>query len=279
MVVDIHTGKILLAALGPTDSAAPSAPAVLVAGAGLAVAPPPVRTGSDIVRAVEGVWAAIRGEHPEVPATAVSVGPITGADNARRPKNIAFFAARRWRHVRTSLPSDELFIASEALATGGAGVMEIVLHEATHGIASTRLAQAVRNGEDPRKYRETSPKGYHNRIFRQIAEEVGLTCGPCNSSNGYADTELAPGTAERWGTQIKLLDKAITAYRIEDIPPEKKRKKKGRPKVEGRCGCTPPHVVTFTPEEAASQQGLLMCRGSLSPYEFAFPDSDGDCNE
>lgn len=58
----------------------------------------------------------------------------------------------------------ELFIAGELLAAGGRAVVEVMLHEAAHALATRR------------GIKDTSAAGnrYHNKRFVALAAELGL---------------------------------------------------------------------------------------------------------
>lgn len=74
---------------------------------------------------------------------------------------LGHFAPLRWSRGQDQV--HELFVGGEGLARGAAGVLATPLHEAAHGIASTRGIQ------------HTSRQGrYHNARSQAIAREVGI---------------------------------------------------------------------------------------------------------
>ena len=71
----------------------------------------------------------------------------------------------------------ELFVGGEGLARGGRDVLGTLLHEAAHGVASTRSIQ------------DTSRQGrFHNTRFRALAEELGLAVAKTGSIGWSATT-------------------------------------------------------------------------------------------
>ena len=66
--------------------------------------------------------------------------------------------------ARTRSGAPELFIAAELLAAGGRAVVEVMLHEAAHALATRR------------GIKDTSAAGnrYHNKRFVTLAAELGL---------------------------------------------------------------------------------------------------------
>ncbi len=119
---------------------------------------------SDLTAALEGLWRAIQTAHPDVPRAVITVASGGSADG--RTMKWGHYAHSAWvigagKEGRVS----EVMLAGERLAHGPLGVLETMLHEAVHGIATTR------------KIKDTSRDGrYHNERFCELADEVGLSC-------------------------------------------------------------------------------------------------------
>jgi hypothetical protein len=173
---------------------------------GGAVAPlPPVPvldpiTGSAIVAVLEETWAAIRAEVPELPHIVM----VTGS---------AFVGPGRWAHWRENGWTEkhdghnharhgEMFVAGETLAKGATFVVETMLHEGAHALATARRIQ------------DTSRQGrWHNGEFRKLGEELGLeyTKGNAHTAHGYSFMTITEVAKDRYAALITKLDTAIRA--------------------------------------------------------------------
>jgi hypothetical protein len=155
---------------------------------------------SRLVEALEQVWAGIQDRHPDVPAVVVTLGSGSIGVPAGQLK-LGHFAEQRWVTPGDPAGLAELFVGGEGLAAGPTGVLETLLHEAVHGIASVRGIQ------------DTSRQGrYHNSRFRQLGEEIGLTITKTDPI-GWSGTALAPGTAEEYVDELAVLTHALVSYR------------------------------------------------------------------
>ena len=163
---------------------------------------------AQLVTALEAVWTAIREQHPEVPSVVVTLG--AGSGN-RGGLKLGHFANQRWHVEGEDTDRDELFIGGEGLERGPEGVLATMLHEAAHGIATTR------------GIKDTSRQGrYHNTKFKAIAEELGLKVGK-DERIGWSLTELTEDTAEDYGILLDVLGQALAltdqtlAYRLREL--------------------------------------------------------------
>ncbi|MGW1666480.1 hypothetical protein [Streptomyces microflavus] len=158
--------------------------------------------GSRTIKALEGAWAAIRAQHPEVPHVLM----ITGTGQSRNSITWGHFGERRWT-VETETGTfggrtHELFAGGELLSLGGLRTMQTLLHEAAHALASVR------------KVKDTSSDGrYHNMRFVALAVELGLI-GPAASIpvHGFNNCTITDATAERYADVIAALDAARLPY-------------------------------------------------------------------
>ena len=122
--------------------------------------------GSRIISALEHAWAAIQDQHPDVPDVVIVTG--AGANQKGTPEGYQLRGhhwPERWVLGGQDQPrAPELFIAGELLAAGGRAVVEVMLHEAAHALATQR------------GIKDTSAAGnrYHNKRFVALAAELGL---------------------------------------------------------------------------------------------------------
>jgi hypothetical protein len=122
--------------------------------------------GSRIIAALEHAWAAIQDQHPDVPDVVIVTG--AGANQKGTPEGYQLRGhhwPERWvLNGQEATRAPELFIAGELLAAGGRAVVEVMLHEAAHALATRR------------GIKDTSAAGnrYHNKRFVALAAELGL---------------------------------------------------------------------------------------------------------
>lgn len=95
----------------------------------------------------------------------------------------------------------EVFVGGEGLARGAAAVFATLLHEAAHALAHAR------------GIKDTSRQGrYHNRRFKVLAEELGLSVAN-DPQLGWSPTTLTEDAAATYAEAITALDRAIRGYR------------------------------------------------------------------
>ena len=96
--------------------------------------------GSRIIGALEQAWAAIQDQHPDVPDVVIVTG--AGSNQKGTPEGYRLRGhhwPERWiLEGRDEQRAPELFIAGELLSTGGRAVVEVMLHEAAHALATRR---------------------------------------------------------------------------------------------------------------------------------------------
>jgi hypothetical protein len=175
------------------------------------------RPTSQLLAVLERCWAAIRRQHPEVPAAVVVVA--AGSDRRQGLFKWGHFAALRWRPRpvegeggggAAALP--EVLVAGEGLERPPLEVVGTLLHEAAHAVA------------DVRQLRDTSRDGrYHNRRYRQVAEELGLDVEEM-APYGHARTTMRPQTAARYADQVEELAAALVLYRVAEVAPQRRRR-------------------------------------------------------
>lgn len=147
----------------------------------------------DVVAALHAVWAQVQAKKPNLSQAIIIVA--SGSEEVRTPKR-GHFGADRWEV--DSKPYAEVLIAGEILGEGPESVLSTLLHEGAHCLAKDR------------KKTDTNKGGkYHNKIFKALAEELGLIVE--KSNRGWNVTCLAPGTAGKY--DLKPLEAALKGYR------------------------------------------------------------------
>lgn len=156
---------------------------------------------SELVEAIEDVWAAIRWRHGDVPEVIVTLG--AGSIGSRSGLRLGHFGA--WRWVRGEDQVHELFVGGEGLERGATPVLGTLLHEAAHGAAVVR------------EVKDTSRQGrYHNKKFKVIAEELGIDVEH-DDSLGWSVTTVPQATQDLYAAQVSRLAAAITAHRRAEV--------------------------------------------------------------
>ncbi|NLA35968.1 MAG: hypothetical protein GX868_09810 [Actinobacteria bacterium] len=111
----------------------------------------------------------------------------TGVERGRLSK-LGHWWGGQW--IADGTPRGEVLLAGEALHLKPTDVFEVLLHEAAHGLNTSRGVK------------DTSRGGrYHNAKFKATAIEVGLRVGSM-PPYGWAKTELAPATVEHYSSEI-----------------------------------------------------------------------------
>ncbi len=152
-------------------------------------------TTAELVSTLETGWAAIRANHPEVPAVVIIVGSGTASKQAR----YGHFAPIRWQHGDNQLA--EVLISGEGLKRPVEEVFTTLLHEATHALAHAR------------EIKDTSRQGrWHNQKFADLASELGLDTTK-DPKIGWSLCTLRAETATTYKPVIADLKKALIAFR------------------------------------------------------------------
>lgn len=132
---------------------------------------------------------------PDARQAADPGGENIGPDGHGTPGAILRDAVRLRNELFSARP--EVFIATELLAEGAAGVFGVLLHEAAHAVAAMRGTT------------DTSRQGrYHNGRFKLIAEEVGLA-GTRDPEIGWSFTTLSETTARDFKQTLEPLEDAL----------------------------------------------------------------------
>ena len=172
----------------------------------------------------------------------------------------------------------ELFIAGELLPAGGHAVVEVMLHEAAHALATRR------------GIKDTSAAGnrYHNKRFVALAAELGLR-GPDvpDKITGWSDCTLTGQDAyESYADVAAAIDRARLPFLADLASPARPgggedqgdgqtgtpRKRGGR-RVPAECACQPePRRIQLTPNQI--EDGPIICGLCCAPFELTEDSQD-----
>ena len=213
-------------------------------------------TGSRIICVLEHAWSEIRTRHPDVPPVVVITG--TGRES-RGYATLGHFGAERWQHAGGRLP--ELFIAGELLAgrgghSGGRTVLKTLLHEAAHGLASSRRIKDC-----------SRQNRYHNTRFAALARELGLT--PPTEPHptlGYSGATLDDQAAATWQNVIDAIDAADLPHlsALPAAPASLAASTRAGTRFTVACGCEPARSLSITPRQY--ETAPLICGVCFEPF-------------
>lgn len=156
---------------------------------------------SELVAALERVWARIRRAHPEVPQVVLITG--MGLDPRRKGLRLGHYARDVWDVDGDVRP--EIFLGGEGLKRGARDVLGTLLHEAAHALAAVRDIQ------------DTSRQGrYHNKRFKLLAEEVGISVEH-DSRIGWSPTTVPDATWQKYQHSCGKLEAVLILYRDSKV--------------------------------------------------------------
>ncbi|WP_330335818.1 hypothetical protein OHS33_39485 (plasmid) [Streptomyces sp. NBC_00536] len=247
-------------------------------------ATPVAEIAAGVTAALVAGWNAIRVRHPDLPEAVVSMATGGRASSVE----LAHFAPRRWRLREGDAVHHEVFVTAESLADGADKVFGYLLHEAVHAVCEAR-------GED-----DCSASQYHNKVFRRVAQELGLIerqhIEPkWKKKYGFAGySVLSEETKTAYAEQITALDAAMQATRTPDLylsstrggggkgkstggvdasagddtgeesETPAKKEKEDRNYVKATCRCTPAAVIRVSPQTLARRR--IMCGECVSDF-------------
>ena len=153
------------------------------------------QVASKILKVLEDIWLEIRRWNPEIPPVVIIIASGTDGKHPRWGHH----APGRWNVAGEQFT--EIMISGEGLRRSAREVLATLLHEAAHALA------------DARGIKDTSRQGrYHNKHFKNCAEEVGLTVEH-DDKFGWSATTITPATELAYASQLQALTEAMTLWR------------------------------------------------------------------
>jgi hypothetical protein len=117
----------------------------------------------------------------------------------------------------------EIFLSASSFQRGARATLGTLLHETAHSLDN----QAGRQG--------TSGDGYHNKIFKKTAEELGLKMEQVKGK-GYTDTIVSDECVARWQEAHDLIEAALNLMATADDSARPKSRNKNLLVAECACG-------------------------------------------
>ena len=165
---------------------------------GVTIQDEPDEAISRILTILEDTWQAIRATQPQIPAVIIIIGSGTGG----RETKWGHYAPHRWATGNGTRA--EILISGEGLQRGARDVLATLLHEAAHALAAAR------------GIKDTSRQGrYHNKHFKALAEELGLTVTD-HPSIGWSITTLTPDAEQHYARHLAKLHAALSLWRYAE---------------------------------------------------------------
>ena len=153
------------------------------------------QAASRILKVLEDIWLEIRRWHPEIPRAVIIIASGTDGKQTR----LGHHAPGRWNVAGEQ--RTEIMISGEGLRRSSAEVLGTLLHEAAHALAHAR------------GIKDTSRQGrYHNKHFKNCAEELGLTVEH-DDRNGWSASTITSLTQTAYARQLDALTQAMTLWR------------------------------------------------------------------
>jgi DnaJ domain len=153
------------------------------------------QAASRILKVLEDTWMEIRRWHPDIPPAVIIIA--SGTDG-KQPR-FGHHAPGRWTVAGEQRA--EVMISGEGLRRTPAEVLATLLHEAAHALAHAR------------GIKDTSRQGrYHNKHFKTLAEQLGLTVEHDNRS-GWSPSRITDATGYAYQAQLTALAQAMTLWR------------------------------------------------------------------
>jgi hypothetical protein len=159
------------------------------------------QAASPILKVLEDTWLEIRRRHPDIPPAVIIIASGTGGKYPRWGHH----APGRWNVAGQQYA--EVMISGEGLYRTPREVLVTLLHEAAHALAHER------------GLKDTSRQGrYHNKQFKTLAEELGLTVTH-DDRTGWSAATITPATERAYARQLDSLAKAMTLWRHSETTP------------------------------------------------------------
>ena len=153
------------------------------------------QTANRLLKVLEDIWLEIRRWHPEIPPAVIIIASGTGGKQARLGHN----APGRWNVADQQYA--EIMISGEGLRRTPNEVLGTLLHEAAHALAHER------------GIKDTSRQGrYHNKHFKNCAEQLGLTV-EYDDRSGWSAAKITSATEFAYARQLRDLAEAMTIWR------------------------------------------------------------------
>jgi hypothetical protein len=151
-----------------------------------------------LILALDNIYAELRKDHPDLPRALVTIEEPHPAVTSRiacwRPGPFVTAAGIFEGRIAFGYPSEHRAVPKVLFTSPAELVMETVVHEAAHALATAR------------DIKDTSRGGtWHNERYKALAEELGLVVSK-NDRRGWDNTQPGPALLTRFRRQLAQLD-------------------------------------------------------------------------
>ncbi|OGH60510.1 MAG: hypothetical protein A2848_02390 [Candidatus Magasanikbacteria bacterium RIFCSPHIGHO2_01_FULL_50_8] len=219
-----------------------------------------------LTKALSHLWCAIRKHHIDVPDAMILPGTKRHAPGALPGK----FTGLLWQPSASTTGKrvHEVIVIAEYLNRTAEEILGTLLHEATHAMNFKRGV------------RDCTRSHYHNRRFKDAAEEIGLSVAQV-VHYGFAITSVLPETTKRYATEIAELATVLMCRRIEttvetptpddgNVTPASAATPTASPERGGRykkASCKCPHNIRISRATLAAT--TIVCKKCGAPFKIA----------
>lgn len=219
--------------------------------------------GANIVNVVESIWRQVQKFAADGGDVIPDVVVVTGSGISGPYITFGHVALERWAARAKEGKLLELFIAGETLAMGAEKVVEVVLHEAAHVLATVRGVKDT-----------TRQNRYHNMNFVHMARTFGLDYlhAKPHADRGYSACQLTDLGRQAWQPEIDRVAAIIPATipcpvlvavttdpsdpRVKVAPEGAKERKPQRRRITYTCACD--RTIAMFPDE--HDEGAPVCQ-------------------
>lgn len=218
------------------------------------------RVSIPLIEALARVWTAIRERHPDVPGVVLLPAP-----NPHRQNNVlGHFAPLRWSpKEKNGQLWHEVIVVAEHLNRSAKDVVETLIHEAVHAL---NFARGIK---------DCSANQYHNKKFKEGAEELGLIVAQVRHY-GFAVTSLPAETADLYSEEIQMLE-AVLIHRqlgqLSQLPPKGPNSgpsgggKGNKPRSRSRKAiCLCPFIIRVS--KTTLEKTVIRCETCGEPFQL-----------
>jgi hypothetical protein len=185
--------------------------------------------GVDMTDTLNATWEAIRHQEPDVPQALVSIVPGRGSRHARPDQ--------RFVHV-----------AESKIDEGTIKVLEFLLHQAAHDLASDA----------------ESEWDYHGESYYRAALRLGLAVSSV-PGHGWTKTEVTDELERIYAPQIKQLDAARESWQTITRADRQAYNRNG---ITAKCQCHPDFKISIRGKDAAQKLAdhPVICSACGQPF-------------
>jgi len=211
-----------------------------------------------LIQALADVWKSIRDRHSAVPGVVLLAAPAQrGGLNV-----LGHFAALRWSaRKKEGSHFHEVVVVAEHLDRPAEEIVATLIHEAAHAM---NFAAGIF---------DCSASQYHNKRFKEAAQELGLIVEK-TFHYGFAYTTLSASSAVLYRPEIEALQRVLVHRRRPMSPrpgppddgSEDGDAKPGSRSRKATCACDPPFIIRVSLKTL--RDTVIRCESCGEPFRI-----------